>query len=129
MTHAQRAPSHTESEARKIASQQFGLIAHYQARELKLSDAAIGRRLQAGLWERVMPRVYRIAGSPASREQSAMAAALWGGDGALLSHGSAAVLWDFIGARARKIGLWVPPNRGIRSSLVLVHRGKAARSG
>jgi very-short-patch-repair endonuclease len=53
-----------------------------------------------------------------------MAAVLWAGDEALVSHAAAAVLWGFLGARARKVELWVPPNRGIRSSLVVVHRGK-----
>jgi very-short-patch-repair endonuclease len=123
VTHALRTPSHNESEARKIASRQFGLIEHQQACKF-LSDAAIGRRLKAKLWERVMPRVYRIAGAPTSRKQSAMAAVLWGGDGALVSHGTAALLWDFAGARGQKVELWVPPKKGVRSSLVIVHRGQ-----
>ena len=37
-----------------------------------------------------------------------MAAALWGGDDALVSHAAAAVLWEFDGARAQKVELWVP---------------------
>ena len=37
-----------------------------------------------------------------------MAAVLWAGDDALVSHAAAAVLWEFDGVRAQKIELWVP---------------------
>jgi very-short-patch-repair endonuclease len=52
-----------------------------------------------------------------------MAAALWGGDDALVSHTAAAVLWEFGGARARKVEIWVPSKRNVRSDLITVHRG------
>ena len=52
-----------------------------------------------------------------------MAAALWAGDGALVSHGTAAALHGFDGVRAPKPELWVPTGSGVRSSKVTVHRG------
>jgi very-short-patch-repair endonuclease len=67
--------------------------------------------------------VYRLGGSIRSREQSAMAAALWGGDDALVSHSAAAVLWDLDGVRARKVELWVPTKRKAQSDQITVHRG------
>ena len=40
-----------------------------------------------------------------------------------MSHSAtAAVLWEFDGARAHKVELWVPRQRNIRSELVEVHR-------
>jgi very-short-patch-repair endonuclease len=107
MTCAERKPRGSESAAREIADQQFGVISHRQARDAGFSDPAIARRVKAGLWDRVLARVYRIGGATRSREQLAMAAALWGGDDALVSHGAAAMLWDFDGARAHKVELWV----------------------
>jgi very-short-patch-repair endonuclease len=52
-----------------------------------------------------------------------MAAALWGGDDALVSHGQAAILWGIDSVRARKPELWVPMPRNPRSVDVVVHRG------
>src|SRR6202011_3908496 len=59
----------------------------------------------------------------ASSRQSAMAAALWAGEGAVISHGAAGVLWQIEGVRARNVELWVPSPRNPRSELVTVHRG------
>ena len=70
-----------------------------------------------------MPCVYRIAGGAATGLQGAMAATLWAGNGSLVSHGAAAVLWGFAGARARKVELWVPARCSKTSDHVIVHRG------
>ena len=53
-----------------------------------------------------------------------MAAALWGGDGALVSHGAAGVLWGIDGVRGPKPELWVPAPRNPRADGVVVHRGE-----
>ena len=126
MTSGARPSARSESEARQIARAQLGLISYAQARAepINLSEAAIARRQRDGLWERVLPRVYRIVGTPPSLAQSAMAAALWAGDQSLVSHATAAVLHDFEGVRSRKLELWVPSGRGIRAAGVVVHRGE-----
>lgn len=123
MTCAERKPRGSESAAREIADRQFGVISDSQARGAGFSASAITRRVKAEVWHRVLPRVYRVAGTVRSREQSAMAAVLWGGDDALVSHAAAAVLWEFDGARARKVELWVPAKRNPQSDVITVHRG------
>jgi very-short-patch-repair endonuclease len=52
-----------------------------------------------------------------------MAAVLWAGDGAVISHATAARLWGIDGARERKVELWLPSARNPRHQLIEVHRG------
>ena len=52
-----------------------------------------------------------------------MAAALWAGEGSVVSHGTAGVLWGIDGARAKNVELWVPSPRNRTHDLVVVHRG------
>jgi hypothetical protein len=63
-----------------------------------VSDHAIAHRLNTGLWERVHPGVYRLAGTPGSPNQDLFAAWLAAGSLAVASHGSAAFLWRLLGA-------------------------------
>jgi very-short-patch-repair endonuclease len=125
MASGARPSADSESEARQIASAQLGLISYSQARgePVNLSEAAISRRQRDGLWERVLPRVYRIVGAQTSHAQSAMAATMWAGKGSLVSHATAAVLHDFEGIRSREVELWVPSGRGLRATGIAVHRG------
>jgi hypothetical protein len=73
----------------KIAAEQFGLINLAQAAAAGMTRAAIKHRLATGQWERVLPRVYRVTGSPPSWHQDAMAAHLYLGDESVLSFGAA----------------------------------------
>ena len=52
-----------------------------------------------------------------------MAATLWGGDDALLSHAPAAAFWGIEGVRTRGLELWVPARCGKQSNTIVVHRG------
>jgi very-short-patch-repair endonuclease len=79
--------------------------------------------LRDGLWCRVLPGVFRIAGTPVSWPQLPMAAVLWAGDGAVVSHATAARFWGIEGARQHKVELWLPSPRNPRHVLVDVHRG------
>ena len=92
-------------------------------RDLGISDAAVSRRTSEGLWTRVLPGVFRIAGTPRVDLQLPMAAVLWAGDGAVVSHATAARIWGIEGVREHKVELWVPWPRNPRHDLVKVHRG------
>lgn len=74
------------------------MITRAQALRAGLSPRAIGRRLGAGQWLMVHPRVYLIAGSPTTWHQQVLAACLWGGDTSAASHRCAAALWGLPGA-------------------------------
>lgn len=74
------------------------------------------------LWDRLLPHVYRIAGSASTERQKALAACLWAGDGAVASHRTAGVLWNLDGVTARQAEITVHSRRAPRSRLILVHR-------
>ena len=64
------------------------------------------------------PGVYRMAGAPATWRQSLLAACLWWGDGAAISHCAAAALWRLLG---------FAPGGAIELSLGLRRQRRAAR--
>ena len=105
----------------RIATRQHGVVSHAQAIDAGMSRSAISRRVDAGRWVRVLPRVYRIGGAPATGRQGMMAATLWAGDAALLSHRAAGVLWDLDGVKASRLEVTAP--KRLRSGVVLAHRG------
>jgi very-short-patch-repair endonuclease len=119
----ERKPLPSELDLRELAMRQFGIFSHAQATEAGLSPAGMTRRVKAGVWERLLPKVYRIVGVPPSEQQQALAAALWAGDGAVVSHGTAGALWSIPGVRSHRVELWVPAPRSPRAASIVVHRG------
>jgi very-short-patch-repair endonuclease len=81
---------------RRIAAGQYGLINRNQLNRCGIDKHATYRRVKAGELERLLPGVFLVAGSATDPRQPLMAASLWAGDGALISHSSAAALrgWD-----------------------------------
>ena len=123
MTTADRKPNRSEPEIRRIAGDQHGVFTQAQARSEGITPSAITRRVQGGLWARVLPGVYRITGGAVSTRQAYMAATLWAGDGSLLSHGAAAQCWGIEGVRMRRVEVWVPASCRKQSEAVVLHRG------
>jgi very-short-patch-repair endonuclease len=107
----------------RLAESQHGVFSRRQAVALGVSSRQIQHRTSQGRWDSPLRAVYRIVGSGDDR-QALMAAALWAGDGALLSHGAAGAAWGIEGVRSRKPELWVPMPRNPRCDDVIVHRGE-----
>ena len=82
---------------------QFGVIHQGQALAAGMTHRMIQYRIRSRRWEDLHPVVYRIAGTPTSREQRIMAAVLYGGTDAAAFGRCAAALWDLEGGR------WDPP--------------------
>ncbi|MEA2486567.1 MAG: hypothetical protein QOF16_221, partial [Actinomycetota bacterium] len=72
---------------------QWGVLSRRQAIHAGFSEAAIDRRLRRGRWRVLHPGVYLTVDVPATWSQLLVAAQLWGGEGARISHRSAAILW------------------------------------
>ncbi len=110
-----------------IATAQYALISSAQAIVAGLTHTMIHDRWRAGLWIRMFPGVYRLAGAARSWEQNAMAACLWAGPDAVISGRSAAYLWRLEGfGPPGRIEITVP--RGTRLARVpgvIVHESKA----
>jgi hypothetical protein len=77
----------------EIAARQHGVVALDQLYRAGLTHPAVRRRSQAGRLHRVHRGVYAIGNPNLTREGHWMAAVLACGQGAVLSHQSAAALW------------------------------------
>jgi Transcriptional regulator, AbiEi antitoxin len=78
-----------------LALKQHGYVTREQLLHLGLGRRAIEYRVEAGSLIPVYAGVYAVGHLPLSYEARAHAAVLACGDGAILSHGSAAVVWNY----------------------------------
>jgi hypothetical protein len=111
-----------EERLARTAVAQAGAFTRDQALAAGFTPAQIERRVRAGAWERVLPRVYRHASTPASTTFRFWAAVLWAGRGSALSHASAATVWRIPGVATAGPELIVPGARAPRVAGVVVHR-------
>jgi very-short-patch-repair endonuclease len=91
-----------EAAALALASEQYGVISRAQLKESGLTDGAVDQRLRARRLLVCHPGVYRVPGAPQTNRQKAMAACLWLGHRAAVSHVAS-------GARLRLDGIRRPP--------------------
>jgi hypothetical protein len=104
------------------ATAQHGVIALYQLRELGLTAAAVHKRVAAGRLHRVHHAVYSLVPRELlKREGLYMAAVLACGEGAVLSHRSAARLHDLRNYGDRPIEVTIPRRSTLHHSGVVVH--------
>lgn len=126
----QRSTETVWREIGRLAARQHGVISRAQARAAGLSDSAIARATSAGRLERVHRNVYRMAGSPTTTHQRLMAACLWAGEGAYVSHRSAAAMRELPGVHPTGVDISLP--RGHPRSVppgIIVHRPRRVERG
>jgi hypothetical protein len=88
----------------------------FQAFDCGLSHRQLRGRVDTGRYERLGPRVLRVAGAPPTWEQSLLAGLLDLGGGAVVSHRAAAALYAFDGFAAGAVEFTVERARhGVRS--------------
>ena len=104
-----------------LAERQYGVITRAQLRDSGLTDRQIHTLLGARL-ERVHAGVFRVQGSYRSARQRAMAAVLWCGADALLSHETGGSLLRLPVAASELVHVSVPGNRRRAAADVVVHR-------
>lgn len=113
---------------------QHGVVARRQLLAIGFSRQAIEHRLRNGRLHRVVPGVYATFPGFLTQQARWMAAVLFCGDGACLTHGSAAALWGFglefaagieVAARSTsprsRPGIRVHRRPRLRSGVVLTH--------
>src|SRR4051794_12026244 len=91
-----------------LAARQHGLVTLAQLLEAGLDRHAIARRVRAGRLHRIAKGVYAVGHDGLSREGRWLAAVFGAGEGAALSHLSAAELHAIIRLRASLIDVVVP---------------------
>jgi hypothetical protein len=105
------------------ASRRYGLVPHADAGAAGLTDWQIQSLVRSGRWERIVPGVYRIAGTPESCEQAVLAACYVAGRDALASHLTGLAL----------LGVGMPPivphitvykSKSARTRIAKVHRSR-----
>ena len=104
------------------ATPQHGAFTRAQALRAGLSNGQIDRRLRAGTWVRVLPRVYRHVTTPRTTILAFWAAALWAGAGSALSHTSAGAVWRLVRDAPVEPEVLVARSRAPAAAGVVVHR-------
>jgi len=105
-----------------IAARQHGVLALFQLLDLGLSARAVRDRVASGRLHRVHHGVYAVGRADIPIKGRWMAAALACGEGAVLSHRSAATLHQLLNAWGGRIEVTVPRRAPIRRSGLRVHR-------
>lgn len=110
-----------------LARRQHGVVTRAQLTALGLSRNAIAHRVSRGRLHILWRGVYAVGRPGVSREGRWLAAVLACGEGALLSHRSAAQLWGLVKPSAAAIEVTVPAHRYPRRGGIRVHRRATIR--
>jgi very-short-patch-repair endonuclease len=104
----------------EVARRQHGLVTRRNLLALGLGKSAIAAWVERGRLHRVHRGVYAVGHLSLTRNGRFMAAVLACGEGAALSHLSAAVLWEILEDRGQRIHVTAEKNR--RCAGIVVHR-------
>lgn len=110
------------SEVMALAARQHGVVTRAQLLQLGLSPGAITYRMRTGRLHAVQVGVYAVGRPELTRLGRWMAAVIGCGGDAVLSHQSAAELWQVRRASTREIEVSVPPDQARRRAGIVVHR-------
>jgi hypothetical protein len=130
------APSNIRGAARTdwevLMSVQAGIADRGQALSTGFTRHQIAHRLRSGSWQRVYPGVYAAFSGPLPRQAQLWAAVRHAGDGAMLSHETAAEVHGFIDKpMGPAIHVTVPlsrrPGRVRQVRGIIVHRSDQSR--
>lgn len=106
----------------ELARRQHGVVARWQLLKLGLSRRAISGRRQRGVLSEVFLGVYVFGARRITEKGRWMAALLAAGEGATLSHRSAARLWRLLPARAGGIEITCSAGRIVRRNGIASHQ-------
>jgi predicted transcriptional regulator of viral defense system len=108
----------------ELAARQWGVVSVAQLRALGLSKDAVQRRDRAGRLHRVHRAVYAVGHTVLRREGRWLAAVLACGEGAVLSHRSAAAHWGLLQTEATRIDVTAPRTRA-GDAKIRLHRSRS----
>jgi len=119
------APETTQPTVWTAARSQHGVVTRRQLIALGFSEEAIRHRIVKGRLHRIWRDVFAVGRPEVEQEGIWMAAVLTCGEGAALSHGSAAALWGIRKPSRGPIHVSVPSPRDPRRRGIQVHRRRA----
>lgn len=95
----------------RVAASQYGLLTRRAALDAGLKEYVVDRMVETKRWTVIHPGVYALGPLVEGREAVLRAALLWCGGGAVLSHTTAAELYELDGiTRYQKVHLLRPMN-------------------
>lgn len=104
-----------------VASAQHGLLTAAQLRSAGFNANLVRGLTKRGHLERVVPRLYRVAGAPETAQQGLLAAVLEVGDGAALSHTTALAWLRLPGFTPNPVHVSRPRGNGRRGHQLAAH--------
>lgn len=110
----------------RLAGRQHGVVARGQLRALGMSDRTIDGRLGRGQLHEVFRSVYVVGVRRISRKGRWMAAVLAAGEEAVLSHRSAARLWQLLPPASECVDVACLPGRIVRRKGIVSHEALIA---
>jgi very-short-patch-repair endonuclease len=118
----QVAPGGPDHAVAALAARQYGVVTRSQLIDCGLTARAIDRRLAAGRLHPLYRGVYAAGHRAPRRETTWIAATLACGEGAALSHRSAATLWRIRDGEGPRPDVSVPGRAGRRQPGIAIHR-------
>jgi len=116
-------PANRDAEIAKIAASQHGVVTIAQLRAAGISSDAAEHQARAGRLHRVHRGVYAVGHRGLGSEGRWLAAVLACGEGAVLSHESAAGLWELLPPLLAPVHVTIPTDAGrSRRPGIRVHR-------
>lgn len=109
----------------RLGAAQHGVVAFHELRAAGLGVGAINLRVRNGRLHRLRRGVFAVGHTSLSREGRWLAAVLALGEGAVLSHVSAAALWGLRPSSSAVTHVTVPTAAGRRPrARIVVHRSR-----
>ena len=108
----------------ELAERQWGVVSLAKLRELGLGSRAVQQRASAGRLRRLYRGVYAVGHARIGREGRWLAAVFACGEGAVLSHASAAAHWELLATSAALINVTAPRGRHAAPGIRL-HRSRS----
>ncbi|HWB70085.1 MAG TPA: DUF559 domain-containing protein [Solirubrobacterales bacterium] len=109
-----------------FAERQHGVVGRRQLLDRGMGSGAIEGRLRRGSLHRYLRGVYVVGAQRIGRRGRWMAAVLAAGEGALLSHRSAAQLWGLLPPKVEAVDVTCPPGRVVRREGIVAHESLVA---
>jgi very-short-patch-repair endonuclease len=121
----ENASPRTDQRLSALAGRQHGVVTRAQLRALGVGDHGVYARVRTGRLHRAYRGVYAVGHRRLTREGRLIAAVLACGHGAVLSHASAAALWEIRASAATVIDVTVPSQNGrTRVPGIRIHRSR-----
>ena len=110
-----------------LLDRQHGMITFRQLGDFAISWNVVVAQMCADRWSHYLPRVYATFTGPPGRDARVQAALLYGGAAAILSHRTAAEVWNLVRTTTGPVHITVPYTNSAVSqdSRIVVHRSRA----